>query len=115
MKIIKLLFQEILLGNILSAPLRLLQREIITIKEEFSKKVAEFLLKILWGLFLVILLIVGFFFGLLALAIYLNELWYSTYKGFLVVGTVCVLVSVVALSFFNPRSSSKKNNNTNPH
>jgi hypothetical protein len=106
-KLIKLFCRELFVGRILATPLRFFNQEVSSIREQFSKKIAEFFLKLLLGLFVIGLLLLGCLFCFLALAIYLNEILCSTYKGYLLVGSGCVLLSAVCLLLFNLRISEK--------
>jgi 4-hydroxybenzoate polyprenyltransferase len=93
----ELLFKEII---------KLFHREVDVVKEEVSKKMGKFLIKGLLGLLLVTLLMIGCVFGLLALALYLNEIFYSPYKGFLVVGGGCILLVILTIIVFSMRNSN---------
>ena len=99
-KLIKFLFREIIFSNILSIPLRFFNEELNATKLHYSKKLTDLLLKGMVGLFLFSLLIIGLIFAFLALAKYMNEIFYSDYKGFLVVAVGCIILAAIGLGIF---------------
>lgn len=105
----KFLLRMVGLGLLFKRPLRLFHQEINNIREEFNKRLAKFMLRCILWLNIISLLIIGVVFGLLSLALYLNEIFYSGYKGFLMVSGGCVLLSLLVLLLVNMRGTSHKN------
>ena len=105
LSIIKLLFKMVGTEVLFKEAMRLVRKEVEGVKEEIGLKLGKYALKgVLW-LIIGILTLTGFLFGLLGLAFYLNELFNSSCKGFLVIGgsfivIVLLLLIIVNLQFF---------------
>ena len=107
---VRLLFKMIGSELLFKQLVRLFHKEMDTFKEEFNKKISKIIIKGLLWLVIGTLLTIGCLFGLLALALYLNEVFYSGYKGFLMVGGGCILLVLLVVMIVTMRGSG---NNTN--
>jgi len=92
--IVKLIFRTIRAEFVFKEAAHFFHKELQAIKITLSKKIAKMLGKALLWLFLLIGLVVGAVLGLVGLALYLNDLFYSSYKGFLAVSGGCMLVTL---------------------
>ncbi|OJW71790.1 MAG: hypothetical protein BGO68_03265 [Candidatus Amoebophilus sp. 36-38] len=106
---VKLLFKIIGTELLFKEAIRFFHKEVDTVKEEFSKKISKFIIKGLLWLVIGTLVIIGCLFGLLALALYLNEVFFSGYKGFLMVGGGCILVVLLVVMIVTMRGSRSSN------
>jgi energy-coupling factor transporter transmembrane protein EcfT len=98
-KIVKLVFKAFGIELLIKELMQIVYKELAILKEEFNKKLAKLLLK-----FIVVTVIVTFFFfsllfGLIALGFYLNELFYSTYKGFLIIASSFFIIGALCVIF----------------
>jgi len=108
-KLRKLLLRLIGFELLLKEMTRLLHRGMDSIKEEVNQKLRALLLQGLLLLLLIGLLGLAFVFGMLALALYLNEVFYSAYQGFLVVAGGCLGLAIPLLILIKvrwPKNSS---------
>ena len=96
--LLRLLGFKLLLRKIL----KLLYKRMHSIQEAVNQKLWRFFFKGLALLLLLGLLGLAFVFSMLALALYLNEVCYSTYQGFLLVAGGCIglLILLSALYWF---------------
>ncbi len=104
----KFLFKAVGVDLLLRHSVRLFHQETNNIKEEIQKKIAKIVLKVILWLSLATLLMIGFVFGLLALAFYLNEILYSSYKGFLLVAGGCIVLDLLVLLVVSLSGTSNK-------
>lgn len=107
--LIRFLFKMVGTELLFKEMLRLFHKELYVVKDEVNKRLARLLVKCLVWLFVIILLIIGCVFVLLALALYLNEIFYSSYKGFLAVGGGALLVVVLVVIIMSMRGTKYSN------
>lgn len=106
--LLKLLFKVVGTQFLLQQPLRLFHQEVDNIKEGVQKKMAKIVLKIVLWLSIATILMASCVFALVALALYLNEILSSSYKGFLLVAGGCALLVLVVLLIVSLRGTSNK-------
>jgi hypothetical protein len=107
--LIKFLLKMVGTELVFKEVVRLFHREVDGVKQEVNKKLGKFIVKGLLGLLIVTLLMIGCVFILLALGLYLNETFYSAYKGFLMVGGGCILLVLLVALIFTIRNSNNNN------
>lgn len=66
-------------------------------KEDLKGSLRYWMVRGILGVFMFILVKIAFIFGLVALGFYLNERFYSTYQGFLLVAGGCLGVTILLL------------------
>jgi hypothetical protein len=107
---IKLLFKMVGTELLFKEAMRLFHRELNVIKEEIGKKLGKIIAKGLLWLLISTLLMIGCVFVLLALALYLNEVFYSSFKGLLIVGGGCILLVLIVVLIVTMRMSKHEVN-----
>jgi membrane-bound ClpP family serine protease len=78
------------------------------LKEELRANLIHWMLKGSLWLFLFLLFNLAFIFGLVALGLYLNEVLYSNYQGFLIVAGICLGLMLLLLGIIKLFGSKKK-------
>ncbi|MHB9147883.1 MAG: phage holin family protein [Candidatus Amoebophilus sp.] len=104
--LIKFLLKMVGTELIFKELVRLFHKEVDVAKQEVNKKLGKFIMKGVLVLLLVTLLMIGCVFVLLALGLYLNEAFYSAYKGFLMVGGGCISLVLLVILIFSMRNSN---------
>lgn len=102
-KLKKVLFRLVGFELLRKEVVKLLHRGIYSIKEEVNKKLMGFVIKGVLLLLLMGLFSLAFVFGMLALALYFNEVLYSSYKGFLIVSAGCIGLLILLLGLSKVR------------
>ena len=106
-KLVKLVYKAFATSFFLQEITELFKQEMQRIQEEMQKKINSFLLKIALWIFTILLLFLVCAFLLIGLASYINDMLYSSYKGFLVVAGVCLLLSFL-LGIISKVTTKKK-------
>jgi len=97
LKFIKLICKALDISVMLQDVAQFFNQEIKCIKQEITKQISHLFLKaILWILIIFFILLMCVFL-LVALAVYMNDLFYSSYKGFLFVSIGCLLLSLLLI------------------
>ena len=104
----KLLFRLIGFELLSQEAIKLIYKSMHNVREEGNKKLMKLMLQgmLLIGMLLLFNLALGF--SLFALALYLNEVFYSTYKGLLLVAGICIVLLLMLLVVLKMHSNKKK-------